>query len=112
MADIEDIRQRWAKATPGPWSVNLDPRNVTAGPFYWKHSRPGAQWGGAEAEQATSDAEAIAAAPSDIAALLAEAARLRGLVEEVDPALDYRVVQIWVTCGSASKQREETDDTA
>ena len=90
MADIEDIRQRWAKATPGPWSVNLDPRNITAGPFYWKHSRPGAQWGGAEAEQATADAEAIAAAPSDIAALLADRAALR---EQLDRLIDWHKFQ-------------------
>src|SRR3990167_1039954 len=90
MADIEDIRQRWAKATPGPWSVNLDPRNITAGPFYWKHGRPGAQWGGAEAEQATADAEAIAAARSDIAALLADRAALR---EQLDRLIDWHKFQ-------------------
>lgn len=74
-AELEAIRRRWAAATPGPWTY--EGRGwISLGPP--KHGTP------RERLWRDTDAEAIAAAPADVAALLtaldeqaAELARLR-----------------------------------
>ncbi len=108
--DLDAIRERWAKATPGPWESD---GKIMA---WWGGKQPGvmvrrAGWNGggqcvADVHKATGnicgsltpvqDAAAIAAAPDDIAALLAEVERLRRIevaarrllaeVDELHPA--------------------------
>lgn len=80
MLDLQPIKARLAAATPGPWtaSPNVQPRGVAAvaevntvlvlssGPLY-----------GSPAQ----DADLIANAPTDLAALVAEVERLRAAIE-------------------------------
>ena len=62
--DLEPIKERLAAATPGPWDFHIIPPEI------------GGMGTGA-------DAEFIANAPEDIAALIAEVERLRGQVNAV-----------------------------
>lgn len=70
MTDLETIKARLAAATPGPWYVDESLRGVEA----QTHGYPVeiVAWTG------RADAVLIAHAPGDIAALVAEVARLRG----------------------------------
>lgn len=83
-ARLAEIRARWAEATPGPWVreradwQNIVCRAVPArGP-----GRHIAGVGGSSAlgHNGNADAAAIAAAPEDVAWLLAEVERLRALL--------------------------------
>ena len=83
MIDLEAIRARWAAATPGPWTAcpygiyvfGPGMEMVADNHFDQEHIARGRGVGGRlpTAENLT----AIAAAPDDIAALLAEVERLR-----------------------------------
>lgn len=90
MAEIEAIRERWQQAPPGPWRWDDQPDGVIR---VWLRDDPDAPSAGYEptiaclmfpGDMETYEgadlrlADAIAAAPSDIAALLAEVDRLRG----------------------------------
>ena len=99
--DLAPIKERLAKATPGPWRMWQDPRpgheNETAVETAWAH---GDIEGDTEliTDYLPTDADArfIAEAPADIAALIGEVERLRrsgatlGLVikEQCQAALD------------------------
>lgn len=66
---IAAIRERWAKATPGPWTIGPD-------------GRYDAIWGDGKATlvatvERVADEDAIAAAPEDVRYLLGEIDRLR-----------------------------------
>lgn len=81
MLDLQPIKDRLAAATPGPWtaSPNVQPLGVAAvaevntvlvlasGPLYGSPMR---------------DASLIANAPTDLAALVAEVERLRGILAD------------------------------
>lgn len=107
MTKIEEIRERWKKVTPGPWA--LDPafwsppswgetmhyRRVVHGepnqisgirrPLF---STNGAADGSEQATQNHHDAAAVAAAPDDVAWLLAEVDRLKAQVAAFSSARD------------------------
>ena len=73
-ARLAEIRERWAKATPGPWAHDRPPGEVYA-------LSDGSEiiadvYGGPDGRLEPNSA-AIAAAPTDIADLLAEVERLR-----------------------------------
>lgn len=88
MTKLDEIRARWAKATPGPWEIEREEDDVvthaispcdlgypsTIGPLQDVVYRS------MDVEQVEADAEAIAHAPEDIAFLLAEVERLQKLV--------------------------------
>ena len=86
--DLEPIKERLAAATPGPWRVWTDPDptkvRATAVETAWCH-------GDIEGDTelitdylpTDADAEMIAHAPSDLAALVAEVEQLREQVEAV-----------------------------
>lgn len=86
--DLAPIKERLAKATPGPWRVWRDPDptkvRATAVETAWCH---GDIEGDTEliTDYLPTDADAtfIANAPEDIAALVAEVERLREQVEAV-----------------------------
>lgn len=110
MTRIEEIRERWEKVTPGPWA--LDPafwsppswgeamhyRRVVHGepnrisgirrPLF---STNGAADGSEQATQNHHDAAAVAAAPDDVAWLLAE-------IERVKAALQLILSQTYGEC--------------
>ena len=89
--DLEPIKERLAAATPGPWRVWTDPDptkvRATAVETAWCH-------GDIEGDTelitdylpTDADAEMIAHAPSDLAALVAEVERLRGQIDAVRAA--------------------------
>jgi hypothetical protein len=86
--DLEPIKARLAAATPGPWRVWTDPDptkvRATAVETAWCH-------GDIEGDTelitdylpTDADAEMIAHAPEDLAALVAEVERLRGQIDAV-----------------------------
>ena len=84
------IEARLAAATPGPWSFHILPQpvGITAATIHSEHGPRETCWtvdlppeiGGMGTDK---DAELIAHAPSDLAALLAEVERLRGQNEAV-----------------------------
>lgn len=79
--DLDAIRERWASATPGPWAVHpydADPAGFKEIHVPRTDGSRGAPIVGGFATTAT--AEAIAAAPTDVAALVAEVERLRAKV--------------------------------
>lgn len=89
MLDIEPIKARLAAATPGPWS----PRHaghgshVTTGRYdvAWCGTTFGVDRNGTygrEGAGCVADAELIANAPTDLAALIAEVERLRNIIGE------------------------------
>lgn len=91
MADrLNKIRERWAAATPGPWSWWADPD--MGGTYEWLQNESLGQYEmlrtDADQEPSEANADAIANAPEDVAWLLAEAERLRGLLAEPDDDLE------------------------
>lgn len=75
MSKLQEIRERWAKATPGPWCI----REVAEG-ILDVVSQP--QKVGVAEDLGPPDAEAIAAAPSDIEWLLKRVERLEAALRE------------------------------
>lgn len=90
MLDLEPIKERLDEATPGPWEFHVLPQSVgiTVATIHSEHGPRETCWtvelppeiGGMGTEK---DAEFIAHAPDDIAALVAEVERLRGQVDEL-----------------------------
>lgn len=89
---LQEIEERWEGATPGPWKIRgpedsylydfvhiLGPNeeNILVEPT--SHSVSGS-WSTGDATDATY--QAVAAAPEDIAWLVAEVKRLRGILGE------------------------------
>ncbi len=84
--DLEPIKARLAAATPGPWGFHVLPQpvGITVATIHSEQGPRETCWtvdlppeiGGMGTEK---DAEFIANAPEDIAALVAEVERLRGL---------------------------------
>ena len=85
--DLEPIKERLAAATPGPWDFHVLPQSVgiTVATIHSEQGPREKRWtadlppeiGGVGTEK---DAEFIANAPEDIAALIAEVERLRATV--------------------------------
>jgi hypothetical protein len=100
MGKVDEIRARWAAATPGPWTHCVwygtdDGGWAAIGPHHEEDDGISDE-PGCDAEQcAERDAEAIAAAPSDVAFLLAELDALRERVSALDKvrAAAERVVE-------------------
>ena len=92
--DLDPIRARLAAATPGPWhaygnTLAAEVGRCTCSPHYGAHERScGLEDIGQVVE---SDAELIAHAPADLAALVAEVERLRETVQRVREALEKDV---------------------
>ena len=88
--DLEPIKERLAAATPGPWDFHVLPQSVgiTVATIHSEQGPRETCWtadlppeiGGMGTEK---DAEMIAHAPEDIAALISEVERLREQVEAV-----------------------------
>lgn len=82
---LSEIEARWQRATPGPWMVN--PRSIGPvddpviqgpdGTYVAQTSYDTQSW--SCKHDVAADTVAIAAAPDDIAWLIAEVRRLRGL---------------------------------
>ena len=112
---LQAIQKRLENATPGPWVFNILPQSVgiTVATIHSEHGPRETCWtvdlppeiGGMGTKE---DAEFIAHAPEDIAALLAEVERLKGRIEKVRElhkpidALNTsvnRIQQVCVGCG-------------
>ena len=77
MPNLAEIRERWAKGTPGPWEVN-DRREI--GMFIFKRDKTVGNFVRVYKDKnidSIANADKIANAPTDIAFLLAEVERLR-----------------------------------
>ena len=83
--DLEPIKERLAAATPGPWKAKEDSWDGYS--VVIDDSGPGvsiiAEQIGQGEDKGRGDAEFIAHAPEDIAALITEVETLRGQVEAV-----------------------------
>ena len=83
---LRAIRERWEKATPGPWQIVSEPKPEQKGRCVLvSQANPDLRLG--TFQYRTHEVEAIAHAPTDIAALL-------GLVEEMVPLIV--TVQAWL----------------
>ena len=94
-AAADEIAARWQAATPGPWMVEERERtgNTANAPRVEVWSEYDAllfvcECGSADHATSRPDAEAIAAAPSDVAALLADRGALRRALNDVCAVLD------------------------
>ena len=83
MDRLEEIRARWAKATPGPWltdeyrtGVFVKQRGLQYNRYY-EHPLANTLMMGLKQGTPAANAEAIAAVPEDIAWLAGEVSRLR-----------------------------------
>ena len=93
---LAEIEQRWAKATKGPWVADMRPVATECGECgEYAYEVPGVirrKSDGCgivdvqDSEKQNENAAAIASAPDDIQALLAEVRRLNRMV---DKAVDY-----------------------
>ena len=72
-AELEVIRVRWARATPGPWKSFIERRDQISGSDFIMTSGPDIYLSGATAD----DQDFIASAYQDIPKLLAEIERLK-----------------------------------
>jgi hypothetical protein len=90
--DLEPIKARLSAATPGPWKryyagIDLDGEEM----WYVGHNGGTVTIDGVAGDiPYTPDAEFIAHAPSDIAALVAEVERLRKVAEAAAEAIDAK----------------------
>jgi len=76
--ELDEIRDRHDRATPGPWKAWVEGRDHTSGSSF-------VQTGGEDIEMSgatTADYDFIAHAKQDVPRLLAEIRRLRALVGE------------------------------
>lgn len=80
--NLEEIKQRWAKTTKGPWHCRIDEilRSCTV------LNKDNIYIAGSDS---VVNSTAIAYAPSDIALLIAEAERLREVVDRQKEIIDY-----------------------
>lgn len=107
-SELREIEERWANATPGPWHTGgpVTRKSITApltlAPYgnglsaeVWEVGRRGQQFApgiavvnhsssddGSEVTEAEPNAIAIAAAPTDIADLIAEVRRLKAQLQQ------------------------------
>ena len=76
--EINDIKERCEKATPGPWKSYIEGRDHTSGSSFIRTAGEDIELTGAT----TNDQDFIAAARQDIPALIEEVYRLRQLLED------------------------------
>lgn len=117
---LDEIKKRLEAATPGPWESKWDTQRFQRDGYPWStfaigpmHGIPEDPSQGADkvrylevASRRNADADLIAHAPTDIAALLAEVARLREDAKKIqdEPELFvYRVYNGWV--GACAEHR-------
>jgi hypothetical protein len=81
--ELEAIRQRFEKATPGPWRSFVEGRDHTSGSSFIKTGNDGRRGNDIELSGATvADQDFIAHARQDIPLLLAEIARLKATEDD------------------------------
>jgi len=90
----DDIAARLAAATPGPWRGELveSTGSLSRRRESWVVSQAEKPWtliARSYVDSTLSDAALIAAAPDDIAWLLAEVERLRDWITDLDPAARF-----------------------
>ena len=77
--EINDIKERCEKATPGPWKSYIEGRDHTSGSSFIRTAGEDIELTGAT----TNDQDFIAAARQDIPALIEEVYRLRQLLDNI-----------------------------
>lgn len=75
--EINDIKERCEKATPGPWKSYIEGRDHTSGSSFIRTAGEDIELTGAT----TYDQDFIAAARQDVPALIEEVYRLRQLLD-------------------------------
>ena len=75
--EINDIKERCEKATPGPWKSYIEGRDHTSGSSFIRTAGEDIELTGAT----TNDQDLIAAARQDVPALIEEVYRLRQLLD-------------------------------
>ena len=75
--EINDIKERCEKATPGPWKSYIEGRDHTSGSSFIRTAGEDIELTGAT----TNDQDFIAAARQDVPALIEEVYRLRRLLD-------------------------------
>lgn len=94
MLDIEPIKARLAAATPGPWQTIVTVETDIGTEHLVTEADMDASCIGTSPQAA--DADLIAHAPTDLAALIAEVERLRvALQAQVDDAVDEGDTRYW-----------------
>ena len=76
--EINSIKERCEKATPGPWKSYIEGRDHTSGSSFIRTAGEDIELTGAT----TNDQDFIAAARQDVPALIEEVYRLRQLLED------------------------------
>ena len=76
--EINDIKERCDKTTPGPWKSYIEERDHTSGSSFIRTAGEDIELTGAT----TNDQDFIAAARQDVPALIEEVYRLRQLLED------------------------------
>lgn len=90
MTRLAEIEARLAAATPGPWGVDHDDEGVfndtcvVQGNYGWVASGPDSRYPAydEDTEQGRADAELIAHAPADLAALVEFARRVEEILDD------------------------------
>lgn len=77
--EINDIKERCEKATPGPWKSYIEGRDHTSGSSFIRTAGEDIELTGAT----TNDQDFIAAARQDVPALIEEVYRLRQLLDNI-----------------------------
>ena len=76
--EINDIKERVDKTTPGPWKSFIEGRDHTSGSSFIRTSGDDIELSGAT----TNDQDFIAAARQDVPALIGEIIRLRKILDD------------------------------
>ena len=76
--EINDIKERCDKTTPGPWKSFIEGRDHTSGSSFIRTSGDDIELSGAT----TNDQDFIAAARQDVPALIEEIIRLRNILDD------------------------------
>lgn len=77
--EINSIKERCEKATPGPWKSYIEGRDHTSGSSFIRTAGEDIELTGAT----TNDQDFIAAARQDVPALIEEVYRLRQLLDNI-----------------------------
>lgn len=87
--EIQAIRERLLRATPGPWKAGagVTLSHVTLAGDIWTEVADGIE--------SEADADLIAHAPTDLSDLIAEVEKLRAQVERVREAIDTEAPTFW-----------------
>lgn len=109
---LETIRERWAKATPGPWKAKCyrDWQPVVTANTEHEDDRPlvvAPTDGNGRGTQDEQNVEAIAAAPEDIAYLIAEVERLRAPIYRATAMDDGTLKDIEIVPGGIVQIEDE-----